>query len=145
MIFALLAASTTLRAADVRWDDLCGYADSRPLTIAMTDGSKVAGTCSQQTAFNITLRAKDRPWILVRKDIASIRLDNHHKSHCMANIGSTALMTLIYGLYAFESPYFFLAPVFLAGAPAILAGGPPFCAVYDLVHLWGGSEKITII
>jgi hypothetical protein len=35
--------------------------------------------------------------------------------------------------------------MFLAGAPALLVGGTPFCAVHDLIQHLAGSEKITII
>jgi hypothetical protein len=52
---------------------------------------------------------------------------------------------MVGGLYSIESPYFFLAPVFLVGAPAILAGGTPFCAIYDLIEHFRRGEKITII
>jgi hypothetical protein len=145
IIFVAVAGSTALRAADVKWDELCGRASTRALTITMTDGSNAAGTCLHQTAVNITLWVKDQPRILARNDIASIRLDKHHKSHCLANIASTAGDWMVGGLYSLESPYFFLAPMFLAGAPALLVGGTPFCAVHDLIQHLAGSEKITII
>jgi hypothetical protein len=145
MIFAALAGSTALRAANVKWDDLCNRARTRALTITTLDGVQTAGTCSSQTIHSISLYAGKNLRTLVRDDIVSIRLDNLRRSHCLANIGNVAEMSLIYALYSVGSEYFFLAPVFLVGAPAILAGGPPFCAVFDLVHRWGGSEKITII
>jgi hypothetical protein len=149
IIFAALAGSATLRATDLNWNELCSHATTQALTITMTDGSKAVGTCSYQTSFSITLYAKDRPRTLFRADITSIRLDNrhksHYKSHCMANIASTAGDWMVGGLYSLESPYFFLAPMFLAGAPALLVGGTPFCAVHDLIQHLAGSEKITII
>jgi hypothetical protein len=63
----------------------------------------------------------------------------------MANIASTAGDWMVGGLYSLESPYFFMAPMFLVGAPALLVGGTPFCAVYDLIEYFRSSEKITII
>jgi hypothetical protein len=52
---------------------------------------------------------------------------------------------MVGALVSLETPYFYMFPALLVGAPAILAGGTPFCAVYDLIELFRSSEKITII
>jgi hypothetical protein len=145
MIFAALAGTVALRAEDVKWDDLCGRAHAKVLTVTTTDGTNASGTCSTQTAFGISLNAKTGVRTVAREDIASIRLDNLGRSHCLAKVRDTAETSLAAGVFSLVTPEFFLSPVFLAGAPVILVGGTPYCAVYDLINRLSGSHEITII
>jgi hypothetical protein len=145
MILAALVGSTALRAADVKWDDLCVAAHSRALSIAAKDGVKVHGTCAYQTDHGITLNAGGGLRTVARDDIDTVRLDKRRKTHCLAKVGIVALASFGYGIGSLVTPYFFVSPVLIAGAPAILVTGPPFCAVYDLVNRLTGSHKITII
>ncbi len=145
MIFAVLAGSIALRAEDLKWDELCNHARTKALTLTMMDGSKASGTCSTQTASSITVNVKASVQTVMRDDIASIRLDNLGKSHCLAKVADSAGSVLLAGIFALGTDGFFLSPVFLAGAPVILIGGTPYCAVYDLINRMSGSHKITII
>jgi hypothetical protein len=145
VIFAALAGSVVLRAEDLKWDELCGHARTRALTITMMDGSKATGTCSTQNASSIAVNVKTSVQMVTRDDIASIRLDNLGRSHCLAKVAGSAGASMLAGILSLETPEFFLSPVFLAGAPVILIGGTPYCAVYDLINRLSGSHKITII
>jgi hypothetical protein len=145
MIFAALAGSIALRAEDLKWDELCNHARTKALTIAMLDGSKASGTCSTQTASSISVNTKTSLQTVGRDDIASIRMDNFGKSHCLAKVGGTAADSLFMAILSLGTEEFFLSPVFLAGAPVILIGGTPYCAVYDLINRMSGSHKITIV
>jgi hypothetical protein len=144
-LFAICASAAFLaRAEEMKWDDLCGVAHVRALTITTQD-VKVRGTCASQTDHGITLSTEGGARTIARDDITSVRLDNLRRSHCLSQVSGFALESFIGGFCVLGTREFFLSPVLIAGGPAILAGGTPYCAVYDLVHLWGGSTKITII
>jgi hypothetical protein len=146
MIFAL-AGSTALRAEDVKWDDLCQRAGSRKIWVATKDRRSVSGECVGQTGSTISINTHQFVPTIKRANILSVRLEKRRASHCLARIGNAAEESLYYGFVALASPLFFLSPFYLAASPAILAGGAPFCRIYDLINRLtvGGTDKITII
>jgi hypothetical protein len=141
----LMILAATAYAEQMKWDDLCSNAHVKVLSIAATNGVKVHGTCAYQSDHGITLNTSSGLRTVARDDMDSVRISNRAKSHCMLGVGTAAFYSFGYGIGVLATPYFILSPGLIAGAPVILAGGAPYCAVHDLVNRLAGSHKITII
>jgi hypothetical protein len=141
IIFVALAGSTALRAADVKWDDLCEAGRERELSLTSTDGKKSKGPCYRADPTAISLKTNHGLQTVDRGRITAARLDNLSRSHCT----EAALFLMVVGPLLFSQGDVLeaipLTPLGLAAGAAV----SPFCAVYDLVNRLTGSHKITII
>jgi hypothetical protein len=141
MIFAALAGPVTLRAGDVSSDDLCAVSRTHELAIT-TVGGTLKGTCYRTTEASITLETPQGVKTVERVNILAARLDNFHKSHCLAG----ATETIGYG---FESATAIARdPELIVIVPVLVVVGAaetPICAVYDLINRLSGSHEITIV
>jgi hypothetical protein len=141
MIFAALAGSATLRAEEVKWNDLCDAGRDREISLTTTDGKKSKGPCYKADATAISLKTNHGLQTVDRERIATARLDNLSRSHCT----EAAVFVMFLG------PFLFAQGDILAAIPltplgvAAGAAATPVCAVYDLVNRLTGSHKITII
>jgi hypothetical protein len=144
-LLLLMISLASVSAQEIYWGGLCVTGQLKALTIVDKGGVKVHGTCAHQSDQDITLNASGRLRTIARDDIASVRLDNLRRSHCLGKVVPTAGWSLLGGLLLLGTPELWWSPVLIAGAPAILVGGTPFCAVYDGINRLTGSHKITII
>ena len=146
LVITCVSLAAAARAEDVAWKDLCARAGSHQVSVKMNDRRTVSGRCVGVTEAAISVNAGWGVPVLARRDVVFVRIDKRGTSHCLAKTAHVAGASLFNGLMALASPEFFLSPIFLAASPAILAGGTPPCAIYDLINriTVGGTEKITI-